>query len=170
MVGGEELKRILFGIVMTMALLLPVCRVYADDGVTSTPTPTEAVKTSDGIEVKDTDKSFSEEGGKAYEDLRERSERETLQVIDQLTEGNGGTFDKDYVKLAWIYTFYVYDVLSGVYPGLFIFSITIGFIIAMLSSKNKKRRRFAVYFLCLGLPITVTAFVYGIPYLYLAFR
>ena len=164
------MKRFLLGIVITIMLMMPVCRVYADSGEAISPTPTEAVKTSDGIEVKDTDKSFSEEGGKAYEDLRERSEKDTLQVIDQLTGGGGGTFDKDYVKLAWIYTFYVYDVLSGVYPGLFIFSITIGFIIAMLSSKNKKRRRFAVYFLCLGLPITVTAFVYGIPYLYLAFR
>ncbi len=163
-------KRSVFVLLVCLFSFFMVANVvFASEAVNSEGSGTEK-KQGSSLKAEDTNRSFSREGGEAYEDLRERTEHETLSAIEELMEGDGQVFDKDYVKMIWMYTFYVYDVISGIYPGLFVFSITIGFIIAMLSTKNKRRRRFAVYFLCLGLPLVATGFVYGIPYLYLQFR
>lgn len=129
-------------------------------------------------EIHDTDTSFSEEGAKAYDNLQQKIWDGTDELIERATNGQAvgdvesGLLDimeKDPVKSVWVYIFYIYDVFSSIYPALLIFSITLGVILAVLSSKNKARKKFAIVVLCVIIPVISTLFVYATPYLYLKF-
>lgn len=126
---------------------------------------------SDDIEIHDTDTSFSQEGERAYDELKERTYNETLDKIQELVRGDSNdVIDKDYVKQMWIYVFYVYDVINGMFAFLLILCESLGLIIALFSTKNKKRRKFALIGMCVTIPLVLILIEFGIPTLYVKFR
>lgn len=101
-----------------------------------------------------------------YDELTEKVWDDTGATLGQLAD-TGGELGKSAVNTFWTYVFYMYDVISGIYPALLIFSLTIGFLVAILSTKNKKRRRYAIVVGCITIPAITTLIVYVLPYIYI---
>lgn len=101
-----------------------------------------------------------------YDELTGKIWDDTGETLGQLAD-TGGELGKSAVRTFWTYVFYLYDVISGIYPALLIFSLTIGFLVAVLSTKNKKRRRYAIIVGCITIPVITTLIVYVLPYIYI---
>lgn len=117
------------------------------------------------------DNSFAAEGAHAYDNLKKNIEQSTLDGYDKLVNGTTGETDNilggvDYAKKIWVTLFYILDVLSSIYKFVMVTSISIGVLVYLLARRNKKIRKFALYFLIIALPVIITLFRYGIPYIY----
>lgn len=104
--------------------------------------------------------------GKDYDELNDKIWNDTGETLGQLAD-TGSALGKDAVKTVWVYIFYVYDVVSGIYPALLILSLTVGSLVAILSTKNKRRRRYAIVVGCITIPLITTLIVYVLPYIYI---
>ena len=145
----------LFAILFALIMLVPRLNVSADEDE----------------RVRDTDTSFAEEGGEAYERLKDKvwnNPDETLnQLLDDAKDTGDSIVSGDPVKKIWVYFFHVYDEVSSFYPAILIVCMVVGIGGAVLSSKNKKIRKRIVIVSCVAIPLLATLFVYVLPYLYL---
>ncbi len=123
-----------------------------------------SVRAADVVDDIKTEKDIEDK--KNYDELEDKIWNDTGETLGQLVD-TGAEFGKSAVKTVWVYVFYMYDVISGVYPALFILSLTIGFLVAILSTKNKKRRRYAIIVGCITIPLITTLIVYVLPYVYI---
>ena len=116
--------------------------------------------------VKDTDTTMKDKGESSYDEIRERAEKNFLKGVDQLTSNSESDSDSDPVRDVWVYIFYIYDIVKGIAPALFVGFIMLGLLVAKLAKQNKGVRRFGIYGLCVTFPIILLIFVYCLPYLY----
>lgn len=126
---------------------------------------------ADDERVKDTDTSFAEEGGEAYERMKDKVWNNPDESLNQLLDGAKETgesiVDGDPVKKIWVYVFHFYDQVSAIYPAILLLSMMVGLGGCVFSFKNKKiKKRFVLVF-CITIPVLATMFVYVLPYLYL---
>lgn len=117
------------------------------------------------------DDSFAAEGANAYDTLKENIKQSTNNGYEQILGDTTGQTDYllggvDYAKKIWVSLFYILDVLTSIYRFAMVTSISIGILVFLLASKNKKIKKFALYFLIIALPVILTIFRYGIPCLY----
>jgi hypothetical protein len=119
-------------------------------------------------EATDTAESEGEDEGKseAYKDIKDKVWNNTDETLAELMEGAKET-GRNITDGIWKYVFYMYDVVSAVYPGVFFFSILIGSVVAVMSSKNKKVRKRAIVIGIITIPVVLTAVVYILPYIYI---
>ena len=117
-------------------------------------------------EVKDTTESEDEGKSEAYKDIKDKVWNNTDETLSELMEGAKET-GRNITDGIWKYVFYMYDVVSAVYPGVFFFSILIGSVVAVMSSKNKKVRKRAIVIGIITIPVVLTAVVYILPYIYI---
>lgn len=125
------------------------------------------------VEVKETDDSFAEEGGEAYDSIKDKiwdSDDGAMNELFESVKDTGKSIaESDPIRAGWVFIFHIYDVVNAIYPAALIISILTGFLTAMLSSKNKKRRKRAIVIGLITVPVLLTLFVYVMPYIYLKF-
>ncbi len=134
--------------------------------------PQTLVRAED-VGTKETEESFDEEGSDAYDSVKENVWNNGDDAMSQLFESMKSTgesiAESDPIRAGWVFIFHIYDVVAAIYPGALIISLSVGFLTAMLSSKNKKRRKRAILLGLITIPLMLTLFVYVMPYLYLKF-
>ncbi|MBR6475405.1 MAG: hypothetical protein IKS98_08135 [Lachnospiraceae bacterium] len=132
-----------------------------------------ALMRAEEIETKETDDSFAEEGGNAYDSIKDKiwnSDDGALNELFESVKDTGESIaESDPIRAGWVFVFHIYDVVNAIYPAALIISMLTGFLTAMLSSKNKKRRKRAIVIGLITVPVLLTLFVYVMPYLYLKF-
>ncbi len=132
---------------------------------------TVAAATETGVD--ETDESSGEEDADAYDSVKDNIWKNGDDAMSQLFEGVKSTGESiagsDPIRAGWVFVFHIYDVVAAIYPGALIISLSVGFLTAMLSSKNKKRRKRAIVLGLITIPLMLTLFVYAMPYLYLKF-
>jgi len=133
----------------------------------------QGIASAADVEIKETDNSFGEEGGHAYDSVKDNIWNHGDEAMNELFEGVKSTgesiVESDPIRAGWVFIFHIYDVVAAIYPGALVISLSVGFLTAMLSSKNKKRRKRAVLLGLITIPVMLTLFVYVLPYLYLKF-
>lgn len=157
----RKMTAIVVIIVMLLFGILPCCRASANE---------ESVTSAESVD-KDASSSgedLGEETGKseAYRDIKDKVWSSTDETLNELMEGAKET-GKNITDGIWKYVFYMYDVVSAVYPGVFFFSILIGSVVGVMSNKNKKVRKRAVVIGVITIPVVLTAVVYILPYIYI---
>ena len=154
----EGMKKSIFAMVL-MALMIIVF------------SGTTALHASSGQDADDP--SFAAEGAHAYDNLKKSIEQSTQNGYDQLFGTTKQTDNiiggVDYGKKIWTTLFYILDVLTSIYRFAVVTSISIGILVFLLASKNKKIKKFALYFLIIAIPVILTIFRYGIPVFYTDF-
>lgn len=150
----KKLALCLAVLLMALMVAFPWTTVSADDG-----------------RVRDTDTSFAEEGGEAYERLKNKvwnnPDDSLNQLFDDVKDTGESVVSGDPVKKIWVFFFHIYDEVSAFYPAILILCMVVGIGGAVLSAKNKKIRKRIVIVCCITLPALATLFVYVLPYLYL---
>ena len=125
------------------------------------------------VEVQETDDSFAEEGGSAYDSIKEKiwdsDDSAMSELFESVKETGESIAETDPIRAGWVFVFHIYDVVNAIYPAALVISMLTGFLVAMLSSKNKKRRKRAILIGLITVPVLLTLFVYVMPYLYLKF-
>lgn len=149
-------------IVMLLFGILPCCRASAEEESekTAVESTEEDASSSDEYAVGEDGKS------EAYKDIKDKVWNSTDETLNELMEGAKET-GRNITDGIWKYVFYMYDVVSAVYPGVFFFSILIGSVVAVMSNKNKKVRKRAVVIGIITIPVVLTAVVYILPYIYI---
>lgn len=128
----------------------------------------EALDTADENREKDLRTSIGENDSEAYDETSEKFWGEKSldnlfgEAGDKASKAGkdlGVTLETGFLR--------IYDILGTIYPVVLLGSFGIGFLVANLSTKNKKIKKRAINLGCIAIPVIMTLLVYVLPYLYI---
>lgn len=125
---------------------------YVVDG-SATPDPSASTDKQDQKstkqQAKDTVKNLNKKGASDYDKLMEK-------VTNQ------GNSDMSATELLWYYWYSVLDIIKKNAALIIIFSEMIGGFLFFVFKGNKSAQKWALFGLCIGVPVTVIFLIFGV--------
>ena len=112
------------------------------------------------IREKDTVQERADESGSRLDELYQDTMNRVLEDEPEMVEGDNAFDRASNILFGGLYRIYL--SVRSVAPFLCLSSVTVGLMMFLLASKNKRLRRLGLFAFMIGIPIAMIVFVFGI--------